>query len=90
MQSLNPNIFIESMPVETMKEYRLKYGSNFIDDESLIRQLDHTSWYNANTQPDLFQAIDLLRRCLMLDCTKRIAAHDALRHPFLAGKEAAV
>jgi serine/threonine protein kinase len=39
-------------------------------------------WYNNTRQ--LYHAIDLLRKTLALDCTKRITARDALLHPFLS------
>lgn len=38
------------------------------------------TWYTAS-QP-LFQVVDLMRKCLALDCTRRITALDALKHPF--------
>ena len=43
-------------------------------------QRDEYGWYDSS-QP-LYQAIDLLRKCLALDCTKRISAAKALEHEF--------
>lgn len=33
-------------------------------------------------------ALDLVTKLLRLDCTKRLTAAQALRHPFLAGRDA--
>lgn len=33
-------------------------------------------------EDDIKNAIDLLQKCLTLDCDKRITAEDALGHPF--------
>lgn len=32
---------------------------------------------------DLETAVDLLQKCLTVDCNERITAKDALQHPFL-------
>lgn len=41
---------------------------------------DEYGWYDSS-QP-LYQAIDLMRKCLALDCTRRISAVKALEHEF--------
>ncbi|GAA5878599.1 hypothetical protein JCM3774_004077 [Rhodotorula dairenensis] len=39
-------------------------------------------WYPDS---ELAQCVDLLKRCLELDCTKRWTAHECLEHPFFRG-----
>lgn len=60
----------------------LQYGECFTTDPETIRNLDHSGWYKDGA--DLWLAVDLMKRCLTLDLTKRITAHDAIDHPFLA------
>ncbi|GAA5918563.1 hypothetical protein JCM6882_002337 [Rhodosporidiobolus microsporus] len=40
------------------------------------------SWYNGS---ELQQCVDLMKRCLELDCTKRWTADELLLHPFFNG-----
>ncbi|BGP13297.1 hypothetical protein JCM10213_004933 [Rhodosporidiobolus nylandii] len=40
-------------------------------------------WYQGS---DLFQVVDLMKRCLYLDCTKRWTAEECLGHPFFRGE----
>lgn len=82
VRRINPNIFVESIPADdreklfnSSQRVTMQYSRRMIND------MDHSSWYKENTV--LYQAIDLLRRCLILDCTKRICAGDALKHPFI-------
>jgi len=47
-----------------------------------IGEMDHSDWYDEST--DLWMAVDLMKRCLALDCTKRVTAAEGLKHPFFA------
>ncbi|GAA5850959.1 hypothetical protein JCM8547_009142 [Rhodosporidiobolus lusitaniae] len=40
-------------------------------------------WYEGS---DLCKVVDLMKRCLELDCTRRWTAEECLSHPFFAGK----
>ena len=82
VRALNPNIFVENMPRLARSSMALQYGECFTTDPETIRNLDHSGWYKDGA--DLWLAVDLMKRCLTLDLTKRITAHDALDHPFLA------
>ncbi|GAA6000743.1 hypothetical protein JCM10207_004635 [Rhodosporidiobolus poonsookiae] len=44
---------------------------------------DINKWYQGS---DLYQAIDLMKRCLELDCTKRWTAEECLEHAFFRGE----
>ncbi|GAA6030176.1 hypothetical protein JCM8097_009299 [Rhodosporidiobolus ruineniae] len=39
-------------------------------------------WYTGS---ELYQCVDLMKRCLDLDCTKRWTAEECLEHPFFRG-----
>ncbi|GJN87898.1 hypothetical protein Rhopal_000853-T1 [Rhodotorula paludigena] len=43
---------------------------------------DVATWYQDS---ELYQVVDLMKRCLELDCTKRWTAHECLEHPFFRG-----
>lgn len=53
-------------------------------DRKFATTVDISFWYNRDCQ--LYQAIDLMKAALTLDLTKRVAAADALKHPFLLSK----
>ena len=67
---LNPKIFIECRPATA---YVAPGRETDPTDQDL-------TWYD-DKQP-LFQAIDLMKKCLALDCTRRISMANALDHPF--------
>ena len=81
VQQINPNIFIENMPEDVLNSHKLTWGTSHWNDPFVGREIDHATWYDESS--DLYQAIDLMKRCLTLDCTKRITAKEALDHPFI-------
>jgi cell division control protein 7 len=83
---LNPNIFMENMPLKWRNKY-ISGGSGknekydeMLTSHEMIKGWDHSEWYQGS---ELFQIVDLMKKCLTLDCTRRITAHDALSHPFM-------
>lgn len=84
VRSLNPNIFIECMPRSLRNGYSAdpEVGMKIFNDSEYIKNFDHSAWYGEGAE--LFQAIDLLKRCLNMDLTKRTTARQALSHPFFS------
>jgi cell division control protein 7 len=73
VKTLNPAIVEENKPAHAAASSADGDGGDGDDEE----------WYNEGCE--LWQAVDLLKQTLALDCTKRITARDALDHPFLSG-----
>ena len=80
VRELNPNICVECMPPDIQRSLAPQYGTKLFNDHDTIKSLDHNSWYEGS---DLWHAVELMRKCLQLDCTKRISAAEALYHPFI-------
>lgn len=81
VQTLCPQIFVENMPLGICEELTEKYGGrSWTSDPEITNNIDHGSWYERS---ELYYAIELMRKCLTMDCTRRITAHDALSHPFI-------
>ena len=72
-------MFIENIPEPQRSEMHAIYGNGMYNDHKVIKTLDHSSWYQDS---QLYQAVDLMKRCLTLDLTKRTTAKEALEHPF--------
>ena len=58
-----------------------EHGNAMYNDHQVIKTIDHSSWYHGS---QLYNAVDLMKRCLTLDLTKRFTAKEALEHPFFA------
>lgn len=71
--ALNPRIFEEHTPPT------FEFASDESEDAKIAK------WYT--TSSPLFQAVDLMRKMLAVDCTRRISAQDALDHPFFTATQ---
>jgi cell division control protein 7 len=84
--------FVTNVPSVVDPEYnsihRLVHSLNpriFQENTPTDQPYQDLEWYN-NSRP-LYQAVDLLRKTLALDCTKRITAAEALMHPWLGSDD---
>jgi serine/threonine protein kinase len=68
----NLHDLVKALNPPIFEEYRPTWAKGPDDDDK---------WYGVHCE--LWQAVDLLKHTLALDCTKRITATDALEHPFL-------